>query len=187
MIEKLAPSDRFENGPFDIAEIGLLTPYLDFGSLRVAPTPGVQVRADIEDASKRVVAITLEIDGHRIQLQAFAASKTEGLWGPTIAAIESSVASQGGQSERQNGALGIELRSQIAFEEDGKKVFRESRFIGVDGPRWFLRGVMTGSELYTKDRYDSLIAAFRTVAVSRGDVPMPPGELLPLQLPGIQV
>lgn len=183
-MQKLAPADRSQNGPFDVTEIGLLTPYLDFGSLRVAPTPGVQVRADIEDATKRVVAVTLEIDGHRVQLQAFAASKTEGLWGPTISAIETSVEAQGGQTQREDGALGIELRSQIAFEENGQKIFRESRFIGVDGPKWFLRGVMTGSELYTKERYDSLIAAFRTVAVSRGEIAMPPGELLPLELPG---
>ena len=27
---------------------------------------------------------------------------------------------------------------------DGRLVYQQMRFIGVDGPRWFLRGVLTG-------------------------------------------
>ena len=77
---KIAPADRSVNGPFDVSEIGLLTPYLDFESIRIAPKPGLVVRADIDEANNRVVAITLEEDGHRLQLQAFAASKIDGLW-----------------------------------------------------------------------------------------------------------
>lgn len=185
-MEKLAPTDRTTNGPFDVSEIGLLTPYLDFGSIRVSPSPMMQIRADVEDASKRLVAITLEIEGHRVQLQAFAASKTEGLWGPTIENIESALASQGGSSQRFEGELGIEIAAQVPFEENGTRVIRESRFIGVDGPKWFLRGVLTGPELHLSSRREPLIAAFRAVAVSRGETPMPPGELLPLALPGVQ-
>jgi hypothetical protein len=183
-MEKLAPRDRLENGPFDVTEVGLLTPYLDFGSIRVAPMSNMQVRADIEEASKRLIAISLEIESHRIQLQAFAASKTEGLWAPTLESIEASLSSQGGTASRLESEIGIELLAQIPLDENGRRVVRESRFIGVDGPKWFLRGVLTGPELHLSSRREPLIAAFRAVAVSRGDVPMPPGELLPLTLPG---
>jgi len=52
-MEKLAPEDRITGGPFDISEVGVLTPYLDFGSIRLAPRQEMQIRADIDEASKR--------------------------------------------------------------------------------------------------------------------------------------
>lgn len=180
---KIAPNDREVNGPFDISEIGLLTPYLDFESIRIAPKPGLIVRADIDEANNRVVAITLEQDGHRLQLQAFAASKIDGMWEPTLAAIEHAVAEQGGSVQRVEGALGPEIKAGIPVIEDGQRLLRESRFIGVDGPRWFLRGVFTGPDLAHLPRYQSLIDLFRSVVVSRGETPLPPGDLLPLSIP----
>jgi hypothetical protein len=181
--QKISPADRSINGPFDVSELGLLTPYLDFGSLRVTPSQDVIIRADIEDLSKRVVSLTLETDGHRLQLQAFAATKTEGLWEPTITALQEGVNKQGGIAELVTGIFGPELRTKLSVEENGVKLMRESRFVGVDGPRWFLRGVMTGPEVYAQDRYLKLCNLFRSVAVNRGDTPMPPGELLPITLP----
>jgi hypothetical protein len=93
-VAKIAPFDREANGPFDISEIGLLTPYLDFDSIRIAPKPGLIVRADVDEVNKRVVAITLEEDGHKLQLQAFAASKIDGMWEATLNAIEQAVTDQ---------------------------------------------------------------------------------------------
>ena len=182
-MQKIAPTDRSTSGPFDTSEIGLLTPYLDFGAVRIAPKAGVLIRADIDDNTKRVVAITLEIDGHRIQLQAFAASKTDGIWGSALDSIESAIAAQGGKAERITGLLGPEIRASVPVSENGKTGFRESRFIGVDGPRWFLRGVLSGPELYSQTRYEQLIELFRSVGVNRGETPMPPGDLLPLSIP----
>jgi hypothetical protein len=186
-MEKIAPINRAENGPFDVSEVGVLLPYLDFGSIRIAPKQDLQIRADIEESTKRMIALTIEKNGHRLQLQAFASSKAAGMWGDTMAAIESGIASQGGNCERIEGLLGPELKAQVALDDNGKKVFRESRFIGVDGPRWFLRGVLSGPELYLKANYEALIEIFRATAVSRGNIAMPPGELLPLNLPATDV
>lgn len=180
---KLTPADREANGPFDVSEIGLLAPYLDFGSLRIFPQPEVGIKADIEETTKRIVSLSLEHQGHRLQLQAFAASKAEGLWDSAMTAIEAGIRAQGGLADRIEGALGPELRVQTSVTENGQKLLRESRFIGVDGPRWFLRGVLAGPELYSEARYLSLVALFRSVAVSRGDTAMPPGDLLPIKLP----
>lgn len=179
---KSAPEDRPTKGPFDVDEIGLLTPYLDFGSIRIAPRQGLQIRADIEEKSKKVVALTLELAGHRLQLQAFAASKSAGLWLDTLAAIELGIQSQGGRSSRVNGLVGPELHASVPIDQGGKQEVRNSRFIGVDGPRWFLRGVITSNAL-DDFHYQKLIEVFRSTAVSRGDIAMPPGELLPLKLP----
>jgi hypothetical protein len=182
-VPKIAPFDRESNGPFDISEIGLLTPYLDFDSIRIAPKPGLIVRADVDDVNKRVVAITLEEDGHKLQLQAFAASKIDGLWEPTMAAIEQAVVDQGGSVERLDGAMGPEVKAGVPVVEEGLRLLRESRFLGVDGPRWFLRGVLSGPDLSHQPRYQSLIELFRSVVVSRGETPLPPGDLLPLSIP----
>ena len=182
MADKIAPSDRATKGPYDVSEIGLLTPYLDFGAIRISPHPDMKIRADIDDKSKRVVALTLEIDSHRIQLQAFAATKNEGLWGTTMQALAAGIESQGGQAQELEGSIGPELHASVPAISGSTKVMRKSIFTGVDGPRWFLRGVMSGPELLGAN-YERLIAIFRSTAVNRGDVAMPPGDLLPLKLP----
>jgi DNA-binding transcriptional LysR family regulator len=127
-VPKIAPSDRETNGPFDVSEIGLLTPYLDFESIRIAPKPGLVVRADIDEVNNRVVAITLEEDGLRLQLQAFAASKIDGMWEPTLSAIEQAVAEQGGSAQRVDGALGPEIKAGILKPLRVKDLVMSRRF-----------------------------------------------------------
>lgn len=179
---KSAPQDRVEKGPYDVSEVGVLTPYLDFGAIRIAPRPDLQIRADVDENSKKIVALTLELNGHRLQLQAFAASKSEGLWLETLDALEKGISSQGGSAQRVQGELGFELDAQLVVDVGGNKQRRQSRFIGVDGPRWFLRGVINSPAL-DDFHYRKLIEIFRSTAVNRGEIAMPPGELLFLRLP----
>ena len=179
---KSAPANRVEAGPFDIDEVGLLTPYLDFGSIRIAPRADLQIRADVDEASKKIVALTLELAGHRLQLQAFAASKSQGIWLETLEALEMGITTQGGAATRAEGLLGPELHAKVPVKIEGREESRYSRFIGVDGPRWFLRGVINSPGL-DDYHYAKLVEVFRSTAVSRGDIAMPPGELLPLRLP----
>ncbi len=181
-MEKVAPADREQNGPFDVAEIGVLTPYLDFGSIRLAPRQGMQIRADMDEASKKVVALTIEVAGHRLQLQAFAASKSEGLWTQTLNALEEGITTQGGTVQISQGALGPELRGNVLAKSGENQVSRPTRFLGVDGPRWFLRAVVSSNQI-DEAVYEQLVQILRSTAVSRGDIAMPPGELLPLKLP----
>lgn len=182
MSEKIAPADRATKGPFDVSEVGLLTPYLDFGAIRISPHPEMKIRADVDEKTKRVIALTLEVDSHRIQLQAFAATKNDGLWSTTLRALADGIGSQGGQAEELNGLLGPELHASVPAIAGQTKVMRKSVFVGVDGPRWFLRGVMSGPELLGPN-YERLVSIFRSTAVNRGDIAMPPGDLLPLKLP----
>jgi hypothetical protein len=181
-VTKSAPANRVEAGPFDIDEVGLLTPYLDFGSIRIAPRADLQIRADVDEASKKIVALTLELAGHRLQLQAFAASKSQGIWLETLEALEKGITAQGGAATRAEGLLGPELHAKVPVKIEGREESRYSRFIGVDGPRWFLRGVINSPGL-DDYHYAKLVEVFRSTAVSRGDIAMPPGELLPLRLP----
>jgi hypothetical protein len=181
-MSKVSPSDRVANGPFDVSEIGVITPYLDFGSIRLAPRQDMQIRADIDDGTKKVVALTIEVEGHRLQLQAFAATKSDGLWEQTMEALIQGIAAQGGLVEPAEGILGPELRGTVPAKSGDQTFSRPTRFIGVDGPRWFFRGVISGPSI-NDEIYARLVSIFRSAAVSRGDIAMPPGELLPLRLP----
>jgi hypothetical protein len=58
-----------------------------------------------------------------------------------------------------------------------------ARFIGVDGPRWFLRGVFGGEAALNREAAAGLEELFRKIVVIRGDNPMPPRDLLQLRLP----
>ena len=60
---------------------------------------------------------------------------------------------------------------------------RLARFIGVDGPRWFLRGVISGAGAVDPAVAEQIDELFRSIVVVRGSTPMPPRELIPLKMP----
>lgn len=183
---KSAPSDRKNAGPFDISEVSDVSPYVDFGALRVPPRDGLAMKLEVEEGTKRVLAVTLEIGHSSLQLQAFAAPRNEGLWNEVREQIAASVAAQGGKLEAKTGSLGPELLAQIPVsDQSGKQVSQKLvRFIGVDGPRWFLRGVVSGAALTDVSASADVDDLFRSVVVVRGETPMPPKDLLELRLPG---
>ncbi|MDT0170178.1 DUF3710 domain-containing protein [Pseudarthrobacter sp. BRE9] len=175
---------RRQDGPFDEAEISSRDGYVDLGALLITPSEGLQLRLEVEEATQRVVAVTLDLNGSSLQLQAFAAPKTETLWDEIREQIGQSVGAQGGQVEEVEGAFGTELVAKLpAGLPDGSQGYRVARFIGVDGPRWFLRGVLGGPAALERPAAEPLEALFRQVVVVRGDSPMPPRDLLQLRLP----
>lgn len=183
----LTEENRSTSGPFDVSEVGQLRPYIDFGSIRIAPNKGVKLRAELDEKTKKVVAITILLPETTMQLQGFAAPKSRGVWQEALEPIQNSITKQGGTAEVRNGLLGEEVRAKMPVEKDGKKGFRESVFIGVDGPRWMLRGVIYGKAAIDGSEYQKAIEMFRSTVVDRGSVPLPPNELLPLSLPQSEV
>src|SRR6476620_1429264 len=175
---------RASKGPFDAAEIERQDGYVDLGALLIAPREGLQLRLEVEEASQRVVAVTMDLEGSSLQLQAFAAPRSEGLWDESREQIGQSVGSQGGQVEEVEGSFGTELVAKLpAGGADGSQGYRVARFIGVDGPRWFLRGVFGGEAALDRDAAAGLEGLFRKIVVVRGENPMPPRDLLQLRLP----
>ncbi|WP_461174644.1 DUF3710 domain-containing protein [Arthrobacter sp. Z1-9] len=182
--EAVESSGRRSNGPFDESEINTGDGYVDLGALLITPSEGLQLRLEVEEATQRVVAVTLDLNGSSLQLQAFAAPKSEGLWDEIREQIGQSVGVQGGQVEEIEGTFGTELVAKLpAGLPDGSQGYRVARFIGVDGPRWFLRGVLGGAAALERTAAEPLEALFRKVVVIRGDSPMPPRDLLQLRLP----
>ena len=175
---------RSATGPFDVSEITSRDGYVDLGALLISPSEGLQLRLEVEEATQRVVAVTMDLNGSSLQLQAFAAPKSEGLWDEIREQIGQSVGSQGGQVEEVQGQFGTELVAKLpAGAPDGSQGYRVARFVGVDGPRWFLRGVLGGAAAMDRDAAGPLETLFRKIVVIRGDSPMPPRDLLQLRLP----
>ncbi|MCF8546418.1 MAG: DUF3710 domain-containing protein [Microbacteriaceae bacterium] len=180
MNTKSAPADREMTGPFDISEVSAVQPFIDLGAIKVTPRTGLQLRLDIEEATKRLVAATFDIDGSTLQVQVFAAPRTEGLWNEIREQVAAQVVKQGGKAEHVVGPFGPEVRAAVPTA-DGSK--RPVRFVGVDGPKWFLRGVISGPAADTDSRAAVVEDVFRSIVVNRGTEALPPRELLTLRVP----
>jgi len=71
---------QLNRGPWDSSDLNAPTDLVDFGSILFVPNPGVGVRADIEEGTQRVVAISFDYRESVLQVQAFASSKGATLW-----------------------------------------------------------------------------------------------------------
>jgi hypothetical protein len=177
---KSQPVDRATVGPFDSTELIQLRPSIDFGAMQLPVREDVTLKLEVDEASSRIVALTVDHQGSSLQLQAFSAPGSAGIWHEIRKTLDDSILAQGGKTETVVGPLGPELNAQIPTRDGG---FRLAKFIGVDGPKWFLRGVISGLALVDTLAMTHMIDIFRSVVVVRGAAPMPPKELLQLSAP----
>ncbi len=174
--DRLAPSDQRDQP--DEPE------RLDLGAIRFVPLDGMQLRLELDESQQTVLGAHALVDGSGVQLQAFAAPRTGAVWPDIRSEIAESIVSQGGTADVVRGPLGRELLTRMPQQgPDGRTVFAPVRFIGVDGPRWFLRAVVSGAAADDDTAAAPLIELIRSVVVVRGDEAMPPREILPLRLP----
>ncbi len=177
---KSQPVDRTTVGPFDSSEVIQLRPSIDFGALQLPVREDVTLKLEVDEASSRIVALTIDHQGSSLQLQAFSAPGSAGIWHEIRKTLDESILAQGGKTETIVGPLGPELNAQIPSKGGD---YRLAKFIGVDGPKWFLRGVISGLALADTLAMTYMIDIFRSVVVVRGSSPMPPKELLQLVAP----
>jgi hypothetical protein len=172
-------------GPWDAGEDVPSQERMDFGSLLVPTEEGAEVQVSVVENQPAWVTVMRGESG--LQLQAFAAPKSGGLWDEVRWEIADEVARSGGQSTEADGPFGVELRAQINPTDPvhgGRHGPLETvRFLGVDGPRWFLRGLISGPAASREDLARPLERVFAAVVVVRGDHPVPPRELLEIRLP----
>ncbi|MFM9918187.1 DUF3710 domain-containing protein [Lacisediminihabitans sp. H27-G8] len=181
---KSAPADRETEGPLDESEANPVRPYVDLGGVKILPREGLQLRLEVEEGSQRVVAVGLDYAGSTLQVQPFAAPRTSGLWHEIRDQIAEQIAKQGGTTRLSVGPFGPELLAEIPATTPGQPdSTRLARFIGVDGPRWFLRGVIAGDGAVDQEAASKIEELFRSVVVVRGKTPMPPRDLIPLHMP----
>ncbi len=173
-----------DGGPFDVAEVGGRDGRVDLGAIWVRGVPGMELRLEVEQETQQVNAATAVLGESALQLQAFAAPRSSGLWDEIRREIATAVEQQGGTVEEQPSDLGTQLRTRMpSAGPDGRTVFAPAIFVGIDGPRWFLRGVLSGRAAIDEAAAEPLLEVLREVVVVRGVDPMAPRELLPLTLP----
>jgi hypothetical protein len=167
-------------GPWDMADAPEDNlERIDLGPLRIPALNGVDVRVEVSPEGQ-VIAAILSHAGSELQIGVFAAPRTSGIWDEVRKEIRSSLASQGGTAQDSRGSFGKELTGRIPVQQGGHQA---ARFIGVDGPRWFVRGLFVGPAASDPAKAAQLEEAFRQIVVVRGPEPMPVRDPLVLQLP----
>jgi hypothetical protein len=176
-------SDR-SNGPWDVSERPDGEGYVDLGGIRLRGRDGMELRLELDETTGAVSSATVHLGRSAVQLQAFAAPRTDGIWPDIRAEIVAGIQRQGGHADEVPGTFGRELIARIpARSADGRTGHTPARFIGVDGPRWFLRAVFHGDAVHKPEAAAELEEVVREIVVVRGPEAMPPRELLPLRLP----
>jgi len=180
-----ATTDADGRGPHDVEDIPELGTRLDLGALRLPARAGMQLRLEVEKKTRNVVAVTLGLNGSAMQLQVFAAPRTLGIWDELREEISASVGKQGGTAEEVDGPFGTELLARLPVRTpEGGTGHRPARFVGIDGPRWFLRAVLTGSAAVDAEAAAELEAVLGDVVVVRGPEARAPRDVLLLHAPG---
>ncbi len=177
------PGTARNAGPWDGASEYPEQPRIDFGSLLVPVRDGYDIQVLMSEEEGISIAVVRGESG--LQLQPFAAPRTSGLWHEVLPEIEQEVAKVGGQSAEQEGPFGPELLARVVPQGAGTQPVppQPMRFIGVDGPRWFLRGLISGPAAVEDELTDQFRDILADVVVVRGEHAQPPRQPLQIQLP----
>jgi uncharacterized protein DUF3710 len=162
-------------GPFDESEApddGISR--LDLGSLRLPVPDGAQLQVEMDPAGP-VRAVHVITQQGQFTVNAYAAPGSGGLWEEVCGELAQQLRGDGATVHSEAGDWGQELAvslGQVAL-----------RFVGVDGPRWMLRGVVAGPPDRARQSAAALRDLVRGTVVVRGNLPMPVRTPLPIDLP----
>ena len=133
-----------ETGPWDAAEPHSELPRVDLGSIQVPVLEGTDIQ--LVFAEQHGAWVTVRYQLSELQLQAFAAPKRAGIWDEVRGEIVNEISGAGGRCQERQGPFGTEVVAEVPAEPNQPASgVRPVRFVGVDGPRWFLRGLLAGA------------------------------------------
>ncbi|MGB3440981.1 MAG: DUF3710 domain-containing protein [Actinophytocola sp.] len=168
--------DLFEYaGPHDEADApddGLTR--LDLGSVRLPVPDGAQLQVEM-DQNKAVRAVHVVTPFGQLTVNAYAAPRSGGLWREVCGELAEQLRGDGAKVRSSAGEWGQELVAALGEVS--------LRFIGVDGSRWMLRGVVAGPPDMAEQSTHALYDLVRGTVVVRGTQPMPVRTPLPIDLP----
>ena len=183
-VDELAERAERDGGPWDVDDVPERGTRLDLGAVWLPGREGMALRMETNESGSMVTAVSITLNGSSLQVQAFAAPRSDGIWDEIRSEIGESVTKQGGSADDLPGPFGRELLARLPVRNaEGRTSHRPARFIGADGPRWFLRGVVTGRAAVDPEAARELEEVFADVVVVRGPEARAPRELLPLALP----
>jgi len=177
-------------GPWDRAETDADSDgsdFVDLGGLIVRGRPGLELRLQVDEQAQEVSSVLLAGPDSGVELRAFAAPRYDGIWDDVRQDIAAEAAKRGGTATERDGEFGVELTLVVPIQTpDGKQATQTSRIVGVEGPRWLLRGTFLGKSATQPDPDGVVESAFRDVIVVRGSAPMAPRDLIPMAVPQAQ-
>ena len=165
------------SGPFDQADAPAdELQRLDLGSVRVVVPDGAQLQVEV-DPSGPVRAVHFVLPEGQLTVSAYAAPRSGELWPEIMGELMAQLRQDGATVSVETGEWGRELLANVK----GLML----RFLGVDGPRWMLRGVVAGPEHQVSEAARSLRNFVRQTIVVRGNDPLPVRTPLPIELPPV--
>lgn len=170
------------HGPWDLTEVSDSAERIDFGALQFPPRDGLEVQVQVDQQTGQVLFVTAVLGGAAAQMHVFAAPRTNGIWTEVREEIKAGITASGGLVEEAEGTFGPELRARVP--QGPGSTMQPARFIGVDGPRWFLRAILLGEAALPGDDATAIEEVVRSVVVVRGHEAMAPREQIPLHVPG---
>jgi hypothetical protein len=184
--EAVVDADPRSAGPFDSSEKTTENDpgYVDLGALKIRGRVGFEIRMQADGSSDDVGAAVLVASDAAVEIRAFAASRSGGLWDEVRAELIAEVDRLEGTYEIIEGVFGPELHLRMpAKTESGEEAFQPSRIVVVEGPRWMLRGTFLGQAALEPNDDGLLFQAFRHVIVERGVEAMASRDPLFLTIP----
>lgn len=187
-VEPSEPTTHRERvGPWDADEVEVDTDdprTSDLGGLIITLRQGLDLRLQTDRASGAVGSAMLVGKDGAVELRAFAASRSGGIWDEIRREIAAEASNRGGTATEAEGPYGPELRLKVPVKTSaGRNATQTSRIVGIEGPRWLLRATYLGDAATQPDPEGALESAVRDVVVVRGSMAMAPREPIPLRLP----
>ncbi len=172
------------HGPWDSTEKPEdLSGYVDLGSLMIRGDEAYALQLPADNDEGDIGSVVLVADESALELRAFAATRSGGLWDEVRADIAEEVARLGGESTESEGPYGAELTVSVPDEgPEGESGMQTSRILGIEGPRWMLRATLLGKAAAQAGEHP-LMAALHDVVVVRGAEPRIQREPLLLTIP----
>ena len=169
-------------GPWDADDAFPVRDRADFGSVLVPITPMQQI--ELATDGQRVIWVSVKSGQSELRVLAFAAPRSAGLWDDVRPEIAAELASVGTTAQETEGPFGTEMFAHVPVQPGNPAAGTvPMRFIGVDGPRWLLRGLIIGAAADGTEAAEPFEDILSDVVVVRGDHPMPPRDMLELRLP----
>lgn len=169
-----------ERGPWDVEDENVpdYDEYLDMGSYYLPFLKGIELRVKANRATQQVLGTTITYGSSSVEIEAFAAPKTLGLWDD----VRADLIEANKDAKEVEGVFGTELALPVTVK-GGRRVL--TRIVGVDGPRWMLRGIFSGKAATDPEGEEAkaLNQFFADIVVERGDNPLAPRDLIPMHPP----
>ncbi|KXI15826.1 hypothetical protein HMPREF3230_01261 [Gardnerella vaginalis] len=172
---------EIQHGPWDVNDDNVpdYSDYLDLGSFYLPFLQGISLRLKKHRETNHIMGVIATYGSSSVSIEAFAAPKSSGIWDD----IRKELIESNDKITEIDGAFGKELLLPVSVE--GKTV--QTRFVGVDGSRWMLRGIFSGQaaeqSMKNSDETLALNGWFSNIVVNRGDEPMAPRDLIPMHEP----